>query len=56
MGEYAGAQHNPEVIAPLNTLREYIQPAAVGGEVDFRIRGRDLYGTLKKDRRRSSRS
>lgn len=56
MGEYAGAQHNPEVIAPLNTLRQYIQPAAVGGEVDFRIRGRDLYGTLKKDRRRSSRS
>ena len=56
MGEYAGAQHNPEVIAPLNTLRQYIQPAAVGGEVDFRIRGRDLYGTLRKDRRRSSRS
>lgn len=56
MGEYAGAQHNPEVIAPLNTLRQYIQPAGVGGEVDFRIRGRDLYGTLKKDRRRSSRS
>ena len=56
MGEYAGATNNPEVIAPLNTLRQYIQPAAVGGEVDFRIRGRDLYGTLKKDRRRSSRS
>ena len=56
MGEYAGAQHNPEVIAPLNTLRQYIQPIGVGGEVDFRIRGRDLYGTLKKDRRRSSRS
>ena len=56
MGEYAGAQHNPEVIAPLNTLRQYIQPVSSGGEVDFRIRGRDLYGTLKKDRRRSSRS
>jgi TP901 family phage tail tape measure protein len=56
MGEYAGAQHNPEVIAPLNTLRQYIQPVSGGGEVDFRIRGRDLYGTLKKDRRRSSRS
>ena len=56
MGEYAGAQHNPEVIAPLNTLQQYIQPVSGGGEVDFRIRGRDLYGTLKKDRRRSSRS
>ena len=56
MGEYHGAANNPEVIAPLSSLRQYIQPAAVGGEVDFRIRGRDLYGTLKKDRRRSSRS
>lgn len=56
MGEYHGAVNNPEVVAPLNTLRQYMQPVAVGGEVDFRIRGRDLYGTLKKDRRRSSRS
>ena len=56
MGEYHGAVNNPEVVAPLNTLRQYMQPAAVGGEVDFRIRGRDLYGTMKKDRRRSSRS
>ena len=56
MGEYHGAVNKPEVVAPLNTLRQYMQPAAVGGEVDFRIRGRDLYGTLKKDRRRSSRS
>ena len=56
MGEYHGAVNNPEVVAPLNTLRQYMQPAAVGGEVDFRIRGRDLYGTLKKDRRRASRS
>ena len=56
MGEYHGAVNNPEVVAPLNTLRQYIQPSGLGGEVDFRIRGRDLYGTLKKDRRRSSRS
>lgn len=56
MGEYHGAVNNPEVVAPLNTLRQYIQPSGLGGEVDFRIRGRDLHGTLKKDRRRSSRS
>ena len=56
MGEYHGAVNNPEVVAPLNTLRQYMQPAGFGGDVDFRIRGRDLYGTLKKDRRRSSRS
>ncbi len=56
MGEYHGAVNNPEVVAPLNTLRQYMQPAGFGGDVDFRIRGRDLYGTLKKNRRRSSRS
>ena len=56
MGEYHGAVNNPEVVAPLNTLRQYMQPEGYGGAVDFRIRGRDLYGTLKKDRRRSSRS
>ena len=56
MGEYHGAVNNPEVVAPLNTLRQYIQPSGLGGEVDFRIRSRDLYGALKKDRRRSSRS
>lgn len=55
MGEYAGAAHNPEVIAPLNTLRQYIQPAGVGGSVDFRIRGRDLYGVLSTEDRRKSR-
>ena len=56
MGEYHGAVNNPEVVAPLNTLRQYIQPVGMSGEVDFRIRGRDLYGTLRKDRRRAGRS
>lgn len=56
MGEYPGAANNPEVIAPLNTLRQYMQVDETGGHVDFRIRGRDLYGIYKKDRRRSHRS
>lgn len=46
-GEYAGASNNPEVVAPLNTLRGMLNPApAVGGEVTVRIKGRDLAGVL----------
>ena len=30
MGEYAGATNNPEVIAPLNKLKELIEPASSG--------------------------
>lgn len=55
MGEYTGAAHNPEVIAPLNTLRQYIQPATLGGDVEFRLRGRDLYGSFRKESRLKSR-
>ena len=55
MGEYAGATHNPEVIAPLNTLRQYIQTDTSLGPVDFRIRGRDLVGVSRKEGRRRSR-
>lgn len=44
IGEYAGASNNPEVVAPLNKLRELLQPVGqpvvVGGT--FRVRGRDL--------------
>lgn len=48
-GEYPGASHNPEVVAPLDRLRSMLQPAgAAGGEVVFRISGRDLEGVLSK--------
>ena len=43
VGEYAGAKGNPEIIAPLDKLRSMIEPAAagfIGGEVEFKIRGR----------------
>lgn len=50
VGEYAGASGNPEVIAPLSKLREYIQPRegsnAPGGEVVFTISGTNLKGVL----------
>lgn len=51
-GEYPGAAHNPEVVAPLNKLQDYIKPASSGfGEVEFRIKGRDLVGMLRKTNR-----
>lgn len=50
-GEYAGASSNPEVIAPLDKLRSLIQPmsAGGGGQVEFKIRGRELVGILSKE-------
>lgn len=39
MGEYAGATNNPEVIAPLNKLRDLIEPAG-GGETQIFLGGR----------------
>ena len=48
-GEYSGAQNNPGVVAPLNKLRQLIQPAGgMGGIVEFRIDGRMLRGVLNK--------
>ena len=48
-GEYSGAQNNPEVIAPLNKLRQLIQPSGgMGGIVKFEIDGRILRGVLNK--------
>lgn len=48
-GEYAGAQNNPEVVAPLNKLRNMLQPVGnLTGEVEFIIDGRVLRGILNK--------
>ena len=48
-GEYAGASNNPEIVAPLNKLRNLIQPTGgMGGVVEFRIDGRMLRGVLNK--------
>lgn len=56
-GEYAGAANNPEVVAPLDKLRDMLQPAdPMGGRVKFTIEGRTLVGILEKEtdlRRRS---
>ena len=51
MGEYAGAKSNPEVIAPLDRLKNMIgdrqaQQVNVGGE--FRLQGQDLVVALQR--------
>lgn len=58
VGEYAGASHNPEVIAPLDKLSQMIQPRAAnaGGRVEFRIRGKNLVGAMANQTRISSAS
>ena len=49
-GEYAGAANNPEVVAPLDKLRDMLKPAdPMGGSVTFRIEGRTLVGVLQKE-------
>lgn len=56
-GEYAGASHNPEVVAPLDRLRSLIAPQeSGGGAVRFRIEGRDLVGVLQKTQRHNGRN
>ena len=56
MGEYPGASHNPEVVAPLDKLRGMLQSnsVAVGGE--FRVKGRDLVATIANETRITSKS
>lgn len=57
VGEYSGAQNNPEVIAPLDKLRAMIKPQQqYGGKVEFEIRGRKLVGVLNKENRLASRT
>lgn len=49
VGEYPGAANNPEVIAPLNKLRQLIQPVGDSfAKLEFRIRGNDLFAIYNK--------
>ena len=47
-GEYPGAANNPEVVAPLNKLRDIIEPSSGFGQVEFKIDGYVLKGILRK--------
>jgi TP901 family phage tail tape measure protein len=58
MGEYPGAKSNPEVIAPLNKLKNIIGDQNGGGNVnvtgEFIVRGQDLVVALQRaDKTRS---
>ncbi|WP_413513261.1 hypothetical protein [Myroides odoratus] len=60
MGEYAGATNNPEVIAPLNKLKELIEPAGSGSAQiilsgDLKVSGSDLQLILNRNAARSNR-
>lgn len=58
-GEYAGASHNPEVVAPLDKLRTLLDLGggnAMSGKVKFEIEGRKLVGMLRGEEHRSRRN
>ena len=56
MGEYPGASHNPEVVAPLDKLRGMLQSnsVAVGGKLV--ARGRELVAVIANETRITSKS
>jgi len=57
MGEYPGASHNPEVVAPLDKLRGMLNSGGdtrVSGE--FRVKGRELVAVIANETRISSKS
>ena len=54
VGEYAGARHNPEVIAPLSKLKSMIGGTTnVTGE--FILRGQDLIVSLERANKNKNR-
>ena len=58
IGEYAGASRNPEVIAPLDKLRDLMGGnGAQGGSaaIKLRLKGRDLVGVLANETRLTTR-
>lgn len=57
-GEYANASTNPEVVAPLDKLKNIIGSGNGGGteNITFRIKGRSLVGIAEREKRRRDRS
>ena len=56
-GEYANARSNPEVVAPLDKLKALIgDGGAMGGKVEFKIKGRRLVGVMEKEYNHKKRS
>jgi len=50
VGDNPGARSNPEVIAPLDKLKSFINPNGGGGEIvgEYVVRGQDLLVVLKR--------
>lgn len=57
VGEYPGARNNPEVIAPLNKLKDMISDAVgnSAGERVWRVSGTDLIGVIENTQHKRSR-
>jgi hypothetical protein len=55
VGEYAGASNNPEVVAPLDKLRNMLYTPN-DGRVEFRLKGEDIVGAVSNYTRIGSRS
>jgi len=57
IGEYAGATNNPEVVAPLDKLRDMIEPQGeIFGKVRFELEGRKLVGVIEREYNHKKRS
>lgn len=56
-GEYSGAKSNPEVIAPLSDLTKILSNVGFGqgGKLEGKLRGRDMYITVREEGRRRNR-
>ena len=52
MGEYPGAKSNPEVVAPLDKLKDLI--GGGGGSLEARISGNDLLILMNKAQRNNN--
>lgn len=48
VGDYAGAQSNPEVIAPLDKLQDLITPSKLHVVVEGKIKGKDIVLALRR--------
>lgn len=53
MGEYGGASHNPEVVAPLDKLKSIIGggQGVLGGMFELKVKGRELVAVIANETR-----
>jgi|GEM_PF-3564218 hypothetical protein len=54
IGEYAGASHNPEVVAPLDKLRKMISGNTGGGHYSFEMQGDKMVAAMQRQSNNSN--